>query len=175
MYSERDMLEVNGRIRRGWLVLAPVLAVFAAAFVFALVKRNHALALVAAPLLIVAFIYGFVAHLWPNLRYRRFLQDMANGLSRDVRGVIVNVAEAAELQDGAMVLPVRIQLTDDNSGAQNGASALSERIQQLEAGEDTREERIVYMNASKRDLLPPVGTTVTLHCFGRHIRSAEVA
>jgi hypothetical protein len=169
------MLEVNGRIRRGWLVLAPVLAVFAAAFVFALVKRNHALALVAAPLLIVAFIYGFVAHLWPNLRYRRFLQDMANGLSRDVRGVIVNVAEAAELQDGAMVLPVRIQLTDDNSGAQNGASTLSERIQQLEAGEDTREERIVYMNASKRDLLPPVGTTVTLHCFGRHIRSVEEA
>jgi hypothetical protein len=169
------MLEVNFRIRRGWLALAPVLAVFAAAFVFALVKRNHALALVAAPLLIVAFIYGFVAHLWPNLRYRRFLQDMANGLSRDVRGVIVNVAEAAELQDGAMVLPVRIQLTDDNSGAQNGASTLSERIQQLEAGEDTREERIVYMNASKRDLLPPVGTTVTLHCFGRHIRSVEGA
>ena len=175
MYSERDMLEVNGRIRRGWLVLAPVLAVFAAAFVFALVKRNHALALVAAPLLIVAFIYGFVAHLWPNLRYRRFLQDMANGLSRDVRGVIVNVAEAAELQDGAMVLPVRIQLTDDNSGAQNGASTLSERIQQLEAGEDTREERIVYLNASKRDRLPPVGAAVTLHCFGRHIRSVEVA
>ncbi len=175
MYSERDMLEVNGRIRRGWLVLVPVLAIFAAAFVFALVKRNHALALAALPLLIVAFIYGFVAHLWPNLRYRRFLQDMANGLSRDVRGVIVNVADAAELQDGAMVLPVRVQLTGADSGAQNAASALSERIQQLEAGEDTREERILYLNASKRDRLPPVGAAVTLHCFGRHIRSAEVA
>ncbi|MBQ6346207.1 MAG: hypothetical protein IJI71_01465 [Clostridia bacterium] len=169
------MLEVNGRIRRGWLVLVPVLAIFAAAFVFALVKRNHALALAALPLLIVAFIYGFVAHLWPNLRYRRFLQDMANGLSRDVRGVIVNVADAAELQDGAMVLPVRVQLTGADSGAQNAASALSERIQQLEAGEDTREERILYLNASKRDRLPPVGAAVTLHCFGRHIRSAEVA
>ena len=175
MYSERDMLEVNGRIRRGWLVLVPVLAIFAAAFVFALVKRNHALALAALPLLIVAFIYGFVAHLWPNLRYRRFLQDMANGLSRDVRGVIVNVADAAELQDGAMVLPVRVQLAGADSGAQNAASALSERIQQLEAGEDTREERILYLNASKRDRLPPVGAAVTLHCFGRHIRSAEEA
>ncbi len=175
MYSERDMLEVNGRIRRGWLVLVPVLAIFAAAFVFALVKRNHALALAALPLLIVAFIYSFVAHLWPNLRYRRFLQDMANGLSRDVRGVIVNVADAAELQDGAMVLPVRVQLTGADSSAQNAASALSERIQQLEAGEDTREERILYLNASKRDRLPPVGAAVTLHCFGRHIRSAEVA
>lgn len=175
MYSERDMLEVNYRIRRGWLALAPVLAVLAAAFVFALVKRSHALALVALPLLIVAFIYGFVAHLWPNLRYRRFLRDMAHGLSRDVRGVIVNVADEAELQDGAMVLPVRVQLTGVNSGAQNAASALSERIQQLEAGEDTREERIVYLNAGKRDQLPPVGTAVTLRCFGRHIRSAEEA
>ena len=175
MYSERDMLEINGRIRRGWLVLTPVLAVFAAAFVFALAKRNHTLALVAAPLLIVAFIYGFVAHLWPNLRYRRFLQDMENGLSRDVRGVIVNVSDEAELQDGAMVLPVRVQLTEVEGGAQNGASALSERIQKLEAGEDTREERIVYLNASKRDRLPSVGATVTLHCFGRHIRSVEEA
>ena len=175
MYSERDMLEVNGRIRHGWLVLAPVLAAIAAVFVFALVKRNHVMALVAAPLLIVAFIYGFVAHLWPNLRYRRFLQDMANGLSRDLRGVIVNVADVPELQDGAMVLPVRVQLTEANDGAQNGTSALSERIQQLEAGEDTREERIVYLNASKRDRLPSVGTTVTLHCFGRHIRSVEEA
>ena len=175
MYSERDMLDVNYRIRRGWLVLLPVLAVFAAAFVFALVKRNHALALAALPVLIVAFIYGFVAYLWPNLRYRRFLRDMANGLSRDVRGVIVNVADEAELQDGAMVLPVRLQLTKVNSDAQNGASALSERIQQLEAGEDTREERIVYLNASKQDRLPPVGTAVTLHCFGRHIRSVEKA
>ncbi len=175
MYTKRDMLEVNGRIRHIWFVLAPVLAAFAALFVFALVKRNHTLALVAAPLLIVAFIYGFVAHLWPNLRYRRFLQDMANGLSRDLRGVIVHIADEAEPQDGAMVLPVRVQLTEVSSGAQNGASALSERIQQLEAGEDTREERIVYLNASKRDRLPSVGATVTLHCFGRHIRSVEEA
>lgn len=175
MYSERDMLEVNFRIRRGWLVLAPVLAVFAAAFVFALVKRNHTLALVALPLMIVAFIFGFVAYLWPNLRYRRFLRDMAHGLSRDVRCVIVNVADEAELQDGAVVLPVRVQLTEANSGAQNAASALSERIQRLEAGKDTREERIVYLNASKRDQLPPAGAAVTLHCFGRHIRSVEEA
>ena len=175
MYSDRDMHEVDFQIRRGWLVLAPVLAVFAAVFVFALVKRNHTLALVALPLLIVAFIYGFTAYLWPNMRYRRFLRDMANGLSRDVRGVIVNVADKAELQDGAMVLPVRVQITEADSCAQNGISALSERLQQLEAGEDTREERILYLNASKRDRLPPVGTTVTLNCFGRHIRSVEVA
>lgn len=173
MYSERDMNEINGRIRRGWLALIPVLVVFGAAFVFALVKRNHTLALVAAPLLIVAFIYGFVARLWPNLRYRRFLRDMQDGLSRDLRGVIVSIDDKAELQDGAMVLPVKVRLDRTDGGAPSGASALSERIQQLEAGEDDREERIVYLNASKRNLLPPPGSSVTLRCFGRHIRSVE--
>lgn len=172
MYSEQDMVEIDGRIRRAWLGLIPVLAVLAAALVFALIRRIHWLALAAAPLLIVAFMYGFIARLWPNLRYRRFLRDMESGLSRDVRGVVVAIADAPELHDGAMVLPVRIQVEAD---APMGTSALSERIRQLEAGEDTREERILYLNASKRGMLPPPGTAVTLRCFGRHIRSAEGA
>ena len=172
MYTERDMLEINFRIRRGWLVLIPVLAVFAAAFAFALTRRMHWLALASLPLLVVAFMYGFIAHLWPNLRYRRFLMDMDSGLSRDVKGVIVAVSDEPQPQDGAMVLPVRVRL-DEADDAQAGASALSERIQQLEAGEDTREERIVYLNAAKRDRLPPPGTAVTLRCFGRHIKSVS--
>lgn len=171
MYSERDMVEIDGRIRRAWLGLIPVLAVLAAALVFAHIKRIHWLALVAAPLLIVAFMYGFIARLWPNLRYRRFLRDMESGLSRDVRGVVVAIADAPELHDGAMVLPVRIQVEAD---APTGSSALSERIRQLEAGEDTREERIVYLNAGKREHMPAPGTPVTLHCFGRHIKGVEV-
>ena len=70
-----------------------------------------------------------------------------------------------------MVLPVRLQM--ENGSAPTGTSALSERIQRLESDEDTREERIVYINASKREWLPPVGTAVTLHCFGRHIKAVE--
>ena len=35
MYSERDMIEINGRIRRAWAVLIPLLAVIAAAFIAA--------------------------------------------------------------------------------------------------------------------------------------------
>lgn len=173
MYSQRDMLEMDARIRRGWGILLPVVAAIAAALVFALVKRVHWLALVAGGLLVAAFMAGILGYLWPNLRYRRFLRDMASGLSRDVRGVIVAVSDEAELQDGAMVLPVHIQVESGNAPA--GSSALSERIQQLESGEDTREERIVYLNVSKRELLPPVGTAVTLHCFGRHIKAVEVA
>ena len=173
MYSERDMIEIDGRIRRTWMALIPVLAVFAGALVFALSKRLHGLALTAMPLFIVALIYGFIARLWPDLRYRRFLKDMQSGLSRDVKGVVVAIADAPELQDGAMVLPVRLRLTAEDAENAPRESALSERIQQLEPGEDTREERIVYLNASKREMMPGPGAAVTLHCFGRHIRSVE--
>ena len=85
--------------------------------------------------------------------------------------MIVDISDKAELQDGAMVLPVRVQVEKGNGPT--GTSALSERIQRLESDEDTREERIVYVNASKREWLPPVGTAVTLHCFGRHIKAVE--
>lgn len=171
MYSERDMIEINDRLRRAWAVLIPLLAVIAAAFIFALATRVRWLALVACPLFIVVFMYGFIAHLWPNLRYRRFLTDMQNGLSRDVKGVILDISGAAEPQDGAMVLPVRLRLADD-SAEPTRESALAERLQ-LESGEDTREERIVYLNASKRAMMPEPGSPVTLRCFGRHIRSVE--
>ena len=87
MYSQRDMLEMDARIRRGWVILLPVEAAIAAALVFALVKRVHWLALAAGALLVVVAMAGIIGYLWPNLRYRRFLRDMASGLSRDVRGV----------------------------------------------------------------------------------------
>lgn len=171
MYTEQDMIEINGRIRRAWLALIPLLIAIAGVEVFALAKRVHWLALAAVPLFVVVFMYGFIAHLWPNLRYRRFLTDMQNGLSRDVKGVILDISGAAEPQDGAMVLPVRLRLAED-SAEPTRESALSERLQ-LESGEDTREERIVYLNASKRAMMPEPGSPVKLRCFGRHIRSVE--
>jgi len=170
MYSEQDMNEINARIRRHWLALAPVLLVIAAGYVWALAARQKALAMALGPLLFVAACYGVLARLLPCLRYRRFLKDVASGLSRDMRGTIVAVSDAPELQDGAMVLPVRLRLAADEAGGgeKKRGSALSERLQ-LESDEDTRQERIVYLNASKREGFPAPGTAVALHCFGRHI------
>ena len=146
MYTEQDMIEINRRIRRNWLVLVPVLAALLAAYICALAAGVQWLAMVAGPLLFVAACFGFLAYLWPNLRYRRFLRDMKEGLSREMRGRIVSVADQPELQDGARVLQVRIFL------------------------EDAQDERIVYLNASKRAGFPAVGAEVALLCFGRHIR-----
>ena len=110
LYSERDMIEINRRIRGNLLALIPVLAALAAVYVYALAAGVQWLAMAAGPLIFVAACYGFLACLWPNLRYRRFLLDMDQGLSREMRGSVVDIAGTAELQDGAMVLPVRIFL-----------------------------------------------------------------
>ena len=146
LYSERDMIEINRRIRGNLLALIPVLAALAAVYVYALAAGVQWLAMAAGPLIFVAACYGFLACLWPNLRYRRFLLDMDQGLSRELRGSVVDIAGTAELQDGAMVLPVRIFL------------------------DDAGDERIVYLNASKREGFPGPGTPVALRCYGRHIR-----
>lgn len=175
MYSDQDMNDVNARLRKVWLVLVPVLLLIAAAYVYALAARVHWLAMVAGPLLFVAACYGFLAHLWPNMRYKNFLRDMENGLSREVSGTIIEVSDAPQAQDGAMVLPVRLRLAEEEGAYRSavGESAQAHRLRLEEAGEDTRNERILYLNASKRDSLPAPGTAVTLRCFGRHIRAVE--
>ena len=169
MYSEKDLNEINDRIRKNWLALAPILAALLGAYIYGLEARVKWLAMAAGPLLFVAACFGFLAYLWPNLRYRGFLRDMQMGLSRDVRGTIVSIGEAAEPQDGAMVLPVRVALDD---AEETHASSLSERLE-LHDAEDTSAERIVYLNASKRAGFPGPGSRVALHCFGRHIKAVE--
>lgn len=171
MYSDRDMAGINGRIRKNGLALFPVLAALLAAYVYGLAARVKWVSMAAGPLLFVAACYGFLAYLWPNLRYRRFLMDMRSGLSREVCGTIVEVSRRAEPQDGAMVLPVRVAL-DAREAADAHVSSLAERLE-IQDGEDTRNERIVYLNASKREGFPEAGARVRLSCFGRHIKSVE--
>lgn len=146
MYSERDTLEINRRIRRCRTALLPVLLAFLSLSVAGYIRRVRWLALGALALLAVSACFGIGFFLWPRLRYRAFLRDMSEGLSREMVGRVVSVAERAELQDGAMVLPVHILLTAE------------------------QDERIIYLNASKRDGMPPVGTEARFKLYGRHIR-----
>ena len=150
MYSERDLAEINRRIRNNWLALIPVLLILLAALIAGLIWRVKGLVMAAGPLMGVAVVYGVLAHLWPNIRYRGFLRDMADGLSRQLEGTVVEISEKEELQDGARVLPVRLCL------------------------DDADDERIVYLNATKRDAFPEAGARVRVNCFGRHIREAEL-
>lgn len=173
MYTEQDLNVINARIRKNWLVLGPILAALLAGYIYALSAGIEWLAMVLGALLFVAACYGLLAYLIPNMRYRGFLLDMEAGLSRDVRGTIVEISGTPELQDGAMVLPVRVKLDPDQLESAMPVGTVESKRLGLESNEDTEDERIVYLNTSKRAMLPGPGTEVVLHCYGRHIKSVE--
>ncbi len=174
MYSEKDFAVINGKIRKNWLMLAPILAALIAAYVYALRAGIKWLAMAAGALMFISACYGLLAYLLPNMRYRGFLESMKNGLDRDVRGEIVAISDQPEYQDGARVLSVRVRVEPDEGGDAEArhTSALAERLR-LNEGEDTESERIVYLNVSKREGFPGSGARVTLRCCGRHIKSVE--
>ena len=175
MYTERDMSEIRARIRKNWIVLTPFVIAIIAGYIYALHAGIKWLAMVLGPLLFVVICYGILAYLMPNTRYKTFLQDLEDGLNRDVRGTIVEISDKAEMQDGAMVLPVRVRLDPEETRdqASKHTSTLAGRLR-LDAPDDAEEERIVYLNASKRDQFPAPGAKVTLHCCGRHVKSVEL-
>lgn len=146
MYSKQDYMEINRKIRKKEAILGAVLFVILAGYIAALFLRIRWLAMFCGPLLFVAACFGITFALWPDLRYRNFLQDLDSRLTQEISGTVLSVSKEAELQDGAMVLPVHIRLDKD------------------------QDDHIVYLNASKADGFPPVGTKVTMQCGGRHIR-----
>ena len=145
MYGEGDITSIDRSIRGTWLWFAPTLVVLAGLFILSLIVRVQWLAYASAAGLAVAACFGFGYCLRPKTRYRRFLMDMAEGLSREMSGQIVEISDTVEVQDGARVLPVRIWLDRED------------------------DERIVYLNASKRDLFPGEGEWVRLKLYGRHV------
>lgn len=169
MYTQRDLQQVNAALRREWFILGPVLLVLAGAYVYALAARVRWLAMVCGSLLFVVLCYGLLARIRPLMRYRRFLRDLEQGLTRQVRGTVLQIGERAELQDGAMVLPVRLLLAEGEPSVRRESLA-AERLN-ARTGTDDGNERILYINYSKRQAMPRVGQRATFTCFGRHIRA----
>ena len=174
MYTEGDMKDIDARLRKTWLALVPVWLALLGVCAWGLAARVRGAAMAAGPLLFVAVCYGLLARVWPLLRYRGFLRDMEKGLSRALRGAVLSVADEPEYRDGAWVLPVRLQLAEEAGESPARHNSIAAERLRLETAEDAGAERIVYLNASKREGFPPAGTPVALRCFGRHIREVEV-
>lgn len=149
MYSEKDFIAIKRRLFVYRLIWFPALAALVALLIFALKSRVQWLTVAASVGFMVAVCFGFTWYQLPCWRYLRFLNDIKNGLSREMAGEILEIDAAAQLQDGARVLPVRLRLQDGG------------------------DERIVYLNASKRDQFPEPGANVRLNLCGRHIRAVE--
>ena len=149
MYSERDIAQARGRLRRCIVALAVALLAILALYAFALARRVQWLAYVAAALLAVAACYGLLAKVVPCQRYLRFLTEVGEGGRHEFEGTLTRVSAQREPQDGAMVLPVHLLLDAE------------------------QDERTYYLNASKAEGFPAPGAHVRLRCFGRHIVQAE--
>ena len=149
MYTEQDRTDIRQRIVRYSVILAVILVALIAVYVMCMIVRIQWLAMADAVAMFAAACFMWCVFLYPCIRSMVFLKDMRTGLTREMVGSIVEVAEKEDLQDGVRVLPVRIFLQDE------------------------QDERIVYLNASKAVDFPGAGTEVRLSCFGRHIK--EVA
>ena len=151
MYTEQDLVQIRHRIRKYCLILLPVVAVLLAGYVACMILRVQAGAMAAGILTFSACCFAWAMYIYPCIRYLSFLKDMREGLTREMVGSIVEVSGQEDLQDGVRVLPVRIFL------------------------ESERDERIVYLDASKAKGFPAPGAQVRLLCFGRHIKEVAAA
>lgn len=149
MYTEEDRIQIGRRLWRYALISAVLLGLLIAGDVVGMINRWELWVMVDGVIIFIVACYMWLMYLWPCIRYRGFLKDMQNGLSREIAGSIVEISQSEEVQDGVRVLPVRVFL------------------------EEEQDERIVYLNASKAGQFPKAGAHVRLNCFGRHIR--EVA
>lgn len=145
MYSEKDMVQINGKLKKNVIALCIVTVILLGGFVAALILAIEWLAMVMGPLTFLGAAYCCTAYIIPNAKYRKFLKDSREGLSREICGSIVEISEKEEEQDGVRTLQVRVHLADED------------------------DERFVYLNVSKKALFAKVGDNVRMKCCGRHI------
>ena len=145
MYNPDDMLEARRSLDRCRGLLASVLVPLLAVYVLAIVRGMQWLMLAA---LLAGFGWALFfgdLKLMPALRYVRFLREMQSGLRRTTECTLERLEGEAQMQDGVRVFALHVRL------AESGDS------------------RILYVNASKADMLPDMGARVRITGYGRHV------
>jgi len=149
MYSEADLCLANRKVRICALQMAalllPLLAVYAAGIVCGM--RGLMLATLLAAFIICMFMRDLL--LMPALRYRRFLNEMRNGLRRSTDCILRSLDAEEQMQDGVRVRTLHAELCDGG------------------------DSRIFYMNVSKLDQLPEMNREIRLVSYGRHAAAFE--
>ena len=149
LYTEADAANARNRVKKNtWTLIVPLCALLIAYAIFTVLGVRWAMLIA----LLAAFawtVFYSDLYLLPEIRYKRFLNQMAEGLRRTTDAVIAGIESAEQPQDGAQVLPVRVELADGSG------------------------ERLFWLDARKADQLPPIGTRVRLESCGRHITAFE--
>lgn len=144
MYNNEDIRCASKRVRSCAITVGAGLAPIIALYVLAIVKGSQGWML--AVLLAGFFWLLFMCDLCllPRVRYLRFLKDMDRGLRRNTPCTPDFLEEEIRIQDGVRVRELHVRTPEGDS-------------------------RILYVNASKAELLPPMGDEILLESYGRHV------
>lgn len=150
MYNQMDMQEARRSLNRCCGLLALILAPLLAAYVLGIVKGWQSLMLAALLLGFACTVFICDLRLLPAMRYVRFLKEMGKGLRRDMICIPESLETQIQMQDGVHVHALHVRLEADG------------------------DSRILYVNAVKVDMLPPMDTRVHITGYGRHVVNCEV-
>ena len=149
LYTEADTAAARSRVNKNIWKLCVPLCILLIGYV-ALIAAGSRWGMLAV--LLAAFVwtvFDFDVYLLPEIRYKLFLKQMAEGLRRTTEATIAGVEDSPQPQDGAQVLAIRVELTDGSG------------------------ERIFWLDTRKAENLPQIGMQVRLESCGRHITAIE--
>ena len=150
MYNQMDMQEARRSLNRCRGLLALILGLLLAVYVLGIVWERQGLMLAA---LLAGFVFSVFfcdLKLLPALRYVRFLKEMEKGLRRDMVCFLDKLVEQTQMQDGVRVHALHVRLAEGG------------------------DRRILYVNAAKVNMLPPMDAKVRITGYGRHVVDCEV-
>ena len=147
--TEADAANARDRVKKNtWTLCVPLCVLLIGYAVLTVLGVRWAMLTALLAAFAWTVFYGDL-YLLPGIRYRRFLDQMAEGLRRTTDAAIAGIEDTEQAQDGAQVLPVRVEMADGSG------------------------ERLFWLDARKADRLPPIGTRVRLESCGRHITAFE--
>ena len=100
LFSEKDLQDLNGRIRRRFLVIGALMALCLAAAVFAFIRRIEWLTIVAVVLCGAVAIFGIDLFCLPLIRYRRLVSSALTGRTHTETFEYSGTESALSMVDG---------------------------------------------------------------------------
>ena len=144
MYTEADINAAAQTVKTCRLrLLLPIAVLLIGYVVMTVLGVQWAMLL----FLLAAFVYAVFyidTALLPAMRYKRFLQQIGEGLRRETEAEIVELQSGEQMQDGARVRPLCVKLADGD-------------------------ERLFWVNVRKAQQVPEPGTQTRIESCGRHV------
>lgn len=123
LYSDADQAQARSSAMAAIAVALGALALGIIGLVAALVLRARVPAMLSLSLgaMLAWFLYDLFAA--PRIKYRTFLRDMAQGLSRETTGTLLSIADAPRIVEGIAVRDMLLR-TDAVPGAHDDPNRL---------------------------------------------------